>query len=301
MPHLKRAGWLFAAGSLAVAGTTSGHVPGALPDAGGDRWLIVTLLCLAVTWYGAGWFALWPHLRERREHAWRAAAYLGGCLALAALLLGPIDAVAPRSFAVHMIQHEGLMLVAAPLLVLGRPFPLYAWGLPARARGSLVSLTHTRWLRAVWGVVTAPFAAWLLHAAALWLWHAPPLFDAAVRDPTLHEWQHVSFLLSALIFWHALLRRQTHGAQGAAVVYLFTTTIHTGVLGALLSLAHTPYYAALQPGLGVWWGLTPLEDQQLGGLIMWVPGALVYVGVGLWLAARWISGPRSQQGAQSLG
>jgi putative membrane protein len=250
------------------------------------------LLGIALALYGAGYLALRRRAREQGELRWRAVAFVVGCGALAALLLGPIDEYAPRSFAIHMVQHEGLMLVAAPLLVLGRALPLFVWALPAAARRGIGALSHSRPLSSVWVMLTAPLSAWLMHAAALWLWHAPPLFDAALRSPAVHEWQHVTFLLSALLFWHALLRRQAHGAQGAAVVYLFTTTIHTGVLGALLALAHTPYYASMQSGLTPWLGLTALEDQQLGGLIMWVPGALVYVGMALWLTARWIGAPR---------
>ena len=187
-----------------------------------------------------------------------------------------------------MLQHEGLMLIAAPLLVMARPLPLFLWALPHDPRLSVARLLQSRGLKTGWRWLTAPLTAWVAHALALWLWHAPSLFNAALRDPVLHEWQHVTFLLSALLFWHAVLRRGTHGAQGMALLYLFTTTIHTGVLGALLTFARQPLYASMEQGLTPWLGLTALEDQQLGGLIMWVPGALVYVGAGLWLLSRWV-------------
>jgi len=296
MSHLTRR-CAFAVVVLAAAVTAQAHVPASVPGEGGGRLWIAALLGTALLLYAAGLRAIWQRTHQRREHAWRAVAFAAGCAALAALLLGPIDEYAPRSFSIHMVQHEGLMLIAAPLLVLGRALPLFVWALPERARRAVVALTHARGMRAGWGLLTAPLAAWLMHAAALWLWHAPPAFDAALRSPALHEWQHFSFLASALLFWHALLRRQSQGAQGAAIVYLFTTTIHTGVLGALLALARTPYYASMRPGLSPWFCLSTLEDQQLGGLIMWVPGALVYVGVALWLAARWIGAPRPVRSA----
>jgi putative membrane protein len=171
--------------------------------------------------------------------------------------------------------------------VIGRGLPTFLWALPHDARLALGRTTKVGWVRHTWDALTSAFSAWLLHAAALWLWHVPAFFNAAVRDDTVHDWQHATFLETALLFWHALLRRGAHGASGLAIVYLFTTTIHTGVLGALLTFAARPLYATLDRGIAAG-ALTTLEDQQLGGLIMWVPGALVYVGVALVLAVRWL-------------
>ncbi len=267
------------------------HVPGEVQQ-GEQPVMVATSIIIVLVLYAVGLARLWPHVRERVPLAARATAFGGGCVALAVLLLGPLDSAAPRSFALHMVQHEGLMLIAAPLLVLGRGMPLFLWAMPHGLRLSFGRALQSGTLRRPWEVLTAPLTAWLLHAAALWLWHAPPLFNAALRDPALHQWQHVTFLLSALLFWHAVLRRASHGAQGMALLYLFTTTIHTGVLGALLTFARRPLYSSMEQGLAPWLGLTPLEDQQLGGLIMWVPGALVYVGMALWLMARWIGPER---------
>jgi cytochrome c oxidase assembly factor CtaG len=141
----------------------------------------------------------------------------------------------------------------------------------------------------VWSTLLNPTLAWLLHAVVLWVWHAPAFFDAALRDRGIHDLQHLSFLASALIFWSALLEERARERQGAAVLYLFTTTVHTGVLGALLTFASHPWYEAYL-SLTPEWNLAPLEDQQIGGLIMWVPASVVYVGVGLALLARWIVG-----------
>jgi putative membrane protein len=173
--------------------------------------------------------------------------------------------------------------------VLGRALPTFLWALPHDARLAAGALSHSGIVRRAWSALTAPGSAWVMHAAALWLWHVPRFFNAALANPVLHDWQHVTFLVTALIFWHALIRRGTHGARAMAIIYLFTTTVHTGVLGALLTFARTPLYTGLDRGLTHYWGLTALEDQQLGGLIMWVPGALVYVAVALTLVARWIA------------
>lgn len=180
------------------------------------------------------------------------------------------------------------MLVAAPLLVIGRALPTFLWSLPHRARVRAGHATRTAWLRSTWNALTTALSAWVMHAAALWLWHVPAFFNAAVTSTAVHDWQHATFLVTALVFWHALLRKGAQASRGLALVYLFTTTIHTGVLGALLTFAPRPLYATLDPGLRDALGPTALEDQQLGGLIMWVPGSIVYVAAALLLAAQWL-------------
>jgi putative membrane protein len=287
MPYLKT---FAAAGAAACFATAAvAHAPSAAVAASDYPLLVAGLLAIAATMYAAGFARLLPHVHARGDLAWRAAAFAGGWVALALALLSPLDAAAGGSFALHMIQHETLMLVAAPLLVLGRGLPTFLWAFPHEARLALGRMTHRSWISRGWALLTAPLSAWILHALALWLWHAPAFFNAAVRNGAVHDWQHVTFLVTALIFWHALLRRSSHASRAMGIVYLFTTTIHTGVLGALLTFARAPLYASLDGGLDPWLALTPLEDQQLGGLIMWVPGALVYVGVALALTARWIA------------
>jgi putative membrane protein len=290
VPYLKRAVAACAV-VLLVSQPAAAHVPG-LSEARGEGGWVAGLLAISVALYAAGFARLWGRISHRSLHGRRALAFAAGIAMLALLLFGPIDRGAADSFALHMVQHEGLMLIAAPLLVLGHGLPLMLWGLPHRLRLRVAALTRSDGLRTPWRWLTAPLSAWLLHAAALWIWHAPAFFNAALQDPVLHEWQHATFLATALLFWHALLRRGTRNAQGLAVVYLFTTTIHTGILGALLTFARSPLYAPLDHGLIAFHALTPIEDQQLGGLIMWVPGALVYVGMGLWMAARWIGTER---------
>jgi putative membrane protein len=264
------------------------HAPGTATSE--DYPLLVAIpLFLVAAMYGIGIARLFPLVHARRQLYWRAAAFSAGWAALALALLSPLDEAAAGSFALHMIQHETLMLIAAPLLVLGRGLPTFLWAFPRDARLALGRITHRSWLGRGWARLTSPFCAWLLHALALWVWHAPVFFNAAVANVTVHDLQHVTFLATALIFWHALLRRANHGSRAMGIVYLFTTTIHTGVLGALLTFARKPLYASLDTGLRPWLSLPPLEDQQLGGLIMWVPGAMVYVGVALMLVARWIA------------
>ena len=149
------------------------------------------------------------------------------------------------------------------------------------------------WLRSLQDVQRGPdILAFVLLPAAAFL-----LFQAAVKKPWVHDLQHTSFLIGALVFWWALLEgRGGSRRQVAGVFYLFTTLVHTSVLGALLTFSTRvwyPVYEATAPA----WGLAALEDQQLGGLIMWVPGGLVYMAAGLALLAALLTGrPGAQNG-----
>lgn len=246
--------------------------------------LVVISLSLTAALFIIGLY----RLKGRAIRNWEALCFALGWLALFVALVSPVHAWGQVLFAAHMTQHEILMLVAAPLLVLGRPLIAFLWALPLNWSRSLGNLAKLRALNRVWRTFTIPLVAWLVHAVALWVWHIPLLFEAVLHHEAVHTAQHLSFLISALLFWWALI----HGPQGAmgygaAVLYLFTTSIHSGVLGALITLAGSVWYPSYV-GLTSSWGLTPLEDQQLGGLIMWIPAGLVYVIAGLALFAGWL-------------
>ena len=188
----------------------------------------------------------------------------------------------------HMVEHEILMTAAAPLLVLSRPVAML-WALPTAARRSIGGLGQVPAVSRWWARLTNPLVATLLHGGALWAWHAPALYQAALADPWIHWLQHLCFFGTALLFWRALLQgRERERAYGAAVFYLFATSLHTGFLGVLLAFARRPIYPAQTAGAAEW-GLTPLEDQQLAGLFMWIPAGLVYAGAALALAGLWIA------------
>jgi cytochrome c oxidase assembly factor CtaG len=180
------------------------------------------------------------------------------------------------------------MLVASPLLVLGRPFTAFLWALPPRARAAIGSAVRSRPWRAAWGFATGAFTVWLLHAAALWIWHVPFLYEAALRNDGIHRLQHVCFVVTACLFWWALVHgRYGRVGYGVGVLYVFLTAIHTGALGALLTFSSRvlyPLYAARGRTLGV----DPLEDQRLAGLIMWIPFGIVFLVIGLALFAAWL-------------
>jgi putative membrane protein len=274
--------------------------PGRAAEAGPRDWhelardwpfepLVLIPLALSAWAYARGVRRLWREAGcGRGVRKWEAASFAGGWLALAVALASPLHPWGNALFAAHMTQHELLMLVAAPLLVLGKPVVATLKALPRSWVVALLRSTRPAWVRAAWGFVTTPLVAWALHAVILWLWHAPVLFRAALHSEFVHALQHLSFFLSALLFWWAILHRG-RGAMGygAAVLYLFTTAVHSGLLGALITLAGVVWYPEYL-GTTQSWGLAPLEDQQLGGLIMWVPACSLYIVAGLALFAGWL-------------
>jgi putative membrane protein len=247
---------------------------------------VVTPLLLGGAAYGIGVTALWRRAGVGRGvRRWHVFAYASGWCALAGALVSPLHAIGERLFTAHMVEHEIVMAVAAPLLVLARPAAAFLWAWPNPLREGIArAARHGTW-RAVWCLATAPILATVLHGAAIWIWHVPALFDAALTQLALHRLQHLSFLLTALLFWWALLR---NCGAGAAAAHLFITMIHTSLLGALLTFAPRVLYG-VQTLHAEEWGLTPIQDQQLAGLVMWVPAGTIYAGAAVGFAALWIA------------
>jgi putative membrane protein len=213
--------------------------------------------------------------------------FWSGWLILTLALVSPIHAVGEELFSVHMTQHEILMLCAAPLMVLSRPLVPMLWALPLVVRRGLGQWSKSPWVQSSWHGITAPMTAWWIHAVALWAWHIPALFQATLTSELAHAAQHASFFLSALLFWWSLFYARGRRGYGLAVLYLFTTGVHTSILGALLTFSNHIWYPAYATRLTPW-GITPIEDQQIGGLIMWVPAGLIYLAAGLVMMAAWL-------------
>ncbi|HYD34094.1 MAG TPA: cytochrome c oxidase assembly protein [Methylophilaceae bacterium] len=258
-----------------------------------EPWVIFCLL-LSMVWYATGIFRLWRKAGNSRNALVKHSAWFAlGWLTLAVALVSPLDPLGVQLFSAHMVQHELMMIVAAPLLVMSRPFGIWMWALPEAWRNRMVNAVRWPGISMPWKFLTRSLVAWIVHALALWVWHVPVFFNTALTNNTVHTWQHVSFLVTALFFWWTVFRDgETRAGCGTAILYLFTTMMHTGALGALLTFAGTPWYAGYST-TSIALGWDPLMDQQLGGLIMWIPGGLVYIGAALTLGARWLqSEPR---------
>jgi cytochrome c oxidase assembly factor CtaG len=219
---------------------------------------------------------------------WRHLSFFAGWTSLFLALTSPIHELGEQLFSAHMLQHEILILVSAPLISAAHPAATCLWAFAPRHRsgigGWVNRVEHTSGLQ----FITRPASAWLLEAGALWIWHIPYLYQATLTSDWVHAAQHLSFFLTAVIFWSALFGagRSALG-YGAATVYVFGTAVHCSALGALLTFSSVIWYPAYANTTGAW-GFTVLQDQQLGGVIMWVPSALVFITIGLTLFAKWL-------------
>jgi cytochrome c oxidase assembly factor CtaG len=287
---MRRALALAAATVLAPASAAAHGAAPLLPGWSFEPWALAPIAL------SAGLFALgWRRLRARAaggraELDRRAAIFWTGLAVLAGDVVSPLHALGARSFAAHMLEHELIMLAAAPLLVWSRPLPAMLWALPAATRQGLGAIVRAPPVAEGWRAISDPAAATALQAAALWIWHLPGPFDLALGSGGWHAAQHLSFLVSALVFWSAMIGPRRSAWTAAAC--LFATSLISGALGALMAVSPSPWYAAYaRLGLAAF-GLTPAQDQQLAGVLMWVPGGLVHAAAALAILA-----PRLRTGA----
>lgn len=257
-----------------------------------DPAILIGLL-LTAGLYGRGLNRVWRQAGPGRGVSKaQAAAFTGGILALFLALVSPLDPVGEALFSAHMVQHLVLVLVAAPLLMFGAPQVALAWALPRRARRSLQPWWRRRvGLRTAWRILSSAGVSWSLFALVLWLWHLPVLYQAALRSELIHAAEHLSFLGAALLFWWCIAQ-YVHGSRpryplGAGLLFVFTTTLHSTLLGALLTFSPQPWYPDYSSTVPAW-GLTPLQDQQFAGVIMWVPMGIVYLAALLAILGRWL-------------
>lgn len=250
-----------------------------------DPW-IVAPIAIAGALHAGGSIRLWRRANRRSFLVGSGILYWSGWIVLVSALVSPLHFLGEHLFTFHMIEHELVMAVSAPLFVLARPAGTLLWGLPRPVRHMVGKAVKTDGMQRAWGGLTAGTAATLLHGLAIWTWHAPALFDATVGDIPLHRAQHLSFFLTALVFWWATIWRSD---RGMAAWHLFLTMLHTSLLGALIALSPRVAYFT-QTRMAQDWGLTPLEDQQLAGIVMWVPGGIIYAGAALAMLALWIGG-----------
>jgi cytochrome c oxidase assembly factor CtaG len=239
--------------------------------------VILPLAAVAVV-YAVGWWRL-ARRRPRARPPWRLAAALAGWLALAAALLSPLATLGHFLFAAHMAQHLLLMAVAAPLLLLADPLPAVLWGLPRalRHRAGRLLVRGGR-ARAAWERLTAVPVSAACYALVLWGWHLPRAYDAALGGEWMHHLEHAAFLGAAVIFWWPVIgpaprarRPPTHGWRIAHVV---AAALHGSALALLLAWSPRVLYATYAAAPRVT-ALEPLEDQALGGVIMWAGASAV--------------------------
>ena len=240
--------------------------------------------------------AAWAYRRgqtsgpRRPVDSWRARCFTVALVALGLALLSPLDALSNALASAHMVQHLLLLLVAAPLLALSAPSS-------AILRGSPLALRRAsgRWRRRLGltygnlAVLRHPAAVWLLSVGVVWFWHAAAPYDAALDNEFLHVLEHASFLATAVLFWQVIvgIRGAVRVSGGLDVLLVFAMAMQSVFLSVLLTFARTPWYSGYAETT-VPWGLDPLTDQQLAGVIMWIPAGGIYLVVALALLVAWI-------------
>lgn len=227
-----------------------------------------------------------------------ALAFAAGQASLLLALTSPLDKLSDILFSAHMLQHEFLLVVAPPLVIWGRPIVALCWAFPPAQRAALLRWFGNSRLAAVWNGLTAPLVVLMLHTVVLWVWHVPALFEAALASEAVHAVQHASFFATAAIFWWGILRgRYGRGGYGLAAAFVFATMMHTSVLGALLTVASRLWYP-MYAARGRPFDIDAVADQELAGLIMWVPAGVLLTLLAVALFAAWL-GEASRRVAQA--
>jgi cytochrome c oxidase assembly factor CtaG len=238
-------------------------------------------LLIAACAYAVGWWRL--RRRGGSVPGWRVAASGAGLLSVLVALSPALDQLAHTSFVAHMVQHLLLIVGAAPLLLLADPFAALFWALPAPVRvGAGRLLRPGTPLRRLWRGLTVMSVAWLAHVGAIWFWHLPIAYDAAVADRAVHDLEHLVFFATGVVFWWPIVqpapRFQAPTGYGARVVYLVLAAMQGALLGLLLAMSPQTWYRAY----------ASVNDQSLGGLVMWALGGAVNMLAVLILLGRYL-------------
>jgi putative membrane protein len=234
--------------------------------------------------------AAWIYIEGLRELArrgrlarsvtpWHVAGFASGLLCILLGLISPIDTLSNQLLTAHMVQHLLLLMIAPPLLLLGKPIPVLLVGAP-HALVRSIARAHARmpWFHALTRLLTRPFFAWPLYVGTMLIWHLPVFYDAALNNVTVHLFEHMCFLVTGLIFWSVVIQPfpgPHRLAYGWRFLFVFAAMLSDTVLGSLFILAGSPiysFYAAL-PRL---WDLSVLDDQSLAGNVMLIGGDLVF-------------------------
>ncbi|WP_462079699.1 cytochrome c oxidase assembly protein [Luteimonas sp. RIT-PG2_3] len=275
--------------AVAAIGQASAH-PADTPPTWGSAWSlspwILVPFALLLCAYARGLWLLWR--RAGIGHGIStagASAFALGMTCLWFATIWPLDAYGSWSLAAHMAQHMLLLALVPPLLLAGQPQAAIATALPRQANRIVQAIA-----RRLGRVGSALTAAAIAHSLVMWAWHVPTALTRALAFEPLHWLMHASFLVTGLWYWHALLQRLRDPRTGSlpALGSMVAVMMQMGLIGALLTFSPRPLYA-IYAGRTAAIGLDPLHDQQLAGLLMWVPSCLPYLFGAFWLTQRELS------------
>jgi putative membrane protein len=242
------------------------------------RWDVILVLLAFGTIYVRGWLRLRQIGGEAKT--FQLIFYILALGAIGCALLSPVDGLASYLLIAHMVQHELLMMLAPPLILLANPVPVLMWGLGGSSRlQARHLLTRHSLIRRARDFLGRMPVAWCVYVVNLWAWHHPVLYEAALRDQWIHDIEHILFFFTALVFWWPVIRPVSRPApiqDGIRIFYLFLAATQDAVLSGLIALSRKVLYPHYEMALRLW-GLTPLEDQIGGGIVMFAVGSTTYL------------------------
>lgn len=258
---------------------------------------VILVLALSGLFFVSGWLRLRRRGRSRLASGWRLVSYLSGLTVLSLALMSAIDVFGQRLFFMHMIQHALMIMIAPPLLLLANPFPFMVWGVPGARQVSAWLLGRAAPFRNVLRLSTRPAIVGLAFVTVLWGWHDPNAYNTALRLRWVHDLEHLTFFGTALLlWWHAIgagPRLHPRASTLMRIVGLLATAGANMIPGVVIALAPTPLYTYYVDAPRTW-GLTVMQDQVLSGLIMWIPGTMMYLSAAVILILRMLA--RSEVG-----
>jgi len=214
---------------------------------------------------------------------WRPLLCSIGFIAIIAALFSPIEQLADEFFFIHMIQHLLLQMIAVPLILLGTPIVPIMRGWPIKLRRSvIIKIMQNRIVRKTLWFLTRPLISLLAYSVLLWVWHLPNFYEAAIKHEAIHQLEHFTFLITSAIYWSVIIDPkplQTYVAYSKRILIILAGAVQNIALGAYITIYPDilyPWYQNIDQG-NFWLVTSPLEDQQLAGLIMWVPGTMMYL------------------------
>jgi cytochrome c oxidase assembly factor CtaG len=235
--------------------------------------------------YVGGWRALSRQMPQRFGRG-RLMAFLGGLGTIVLAVGSPLDALAGQLLQAHMAQHMLLMMVAPPFLWLGAPVAPMLRGLPRRIRRGVAAGLAAPHMRRIASVIAHPGVGWVSFAMAFWVWHTPRLYELALSSDSWHHVEHACLFATAMLFGRPVILAwpaQSPWPRWTMIPYLLLADLQNTVLAAILTLSDRVVYPAYLtvPRIGT---TTALEDQSVAGVIMWVPGSLIFLVAAVWLA-----------------
>lgn len=267
------------------------------------RWDVLAVLLIAGILYTTGWRRIAQRSSSSKLATKRKlVAYLSGLVTLALALISPIDWLGGQLLFMHMIQHKLIVMIAAPLLWLGNPFPFMLWGMPVflRTRVSTLFMRESQFRRYLI-LCTNAGLAWLLYIVVYMGWHDPNAYNLALRNEWVHKLEHLSFFAVAMLFWWHVIGAAPHWHRNSTwglLALLLGVVPFQMAAGIVIATADTVIYTYYNSVPHIW-GFTALEDQAMGGAIMWIPSSEMVVWAVVFLLAGLLGQEERQRSAAS--